>query len=72
MNTKKEYNEQMIRWLEGELQGKELSEFEASSEFQEYKKIIDATDELNYPKMDESAVFDTIQNRITNNRKKTN
>lgn len=71
MNEEKEYNKLMIRWLEGDLQGEELSEFEASPQFQHYKKIIDTADKLSYPTLDETAAFDNIQERITSSRKNT-
>ncbi len=65
MKTEEEKDEQLIRWLEGELSGQELSVFEASEEFKDYQKIIDHTQDLTYPQMDEDAVFSNIQNKIS-------
>lgn len=68
MNTEQGKNEALIRWLEGDLSGQELSEFEASEEFQDYKKIIDVSDDILAPKMDENIVFASIQNNISKNK----
>ena len=64
MNEANKFDEQLIRWLEGDLKGEELSVFEASPGFKEYQKIIDTTNEIEYPVMDENAVFAKIQERI--------
>lgn len=67
MNTEQNKDEQLIRWLEGDLSGQELSAFEASSEFLDYKKIVDAAKDISYPKMDEKIVFGQIQKKISAN-----
>jgi len=72
MNTEQNKDEQLIRWLEGDLSRQELSAFEASSEFHNYKKIIDATQDIDYPEMDEKAVFASIQNKISSKKSPSN
>lgn len=66
MKTEEEKDKQLIRWLEGELSGEELAAFEASEEFEDYQQIIDGTNALSYPTMNESEVFEKIQNKISN------
>jgi len=65
MKTEEEKDEQLIRWLEGDLSGQELSIFESSSEFKDYKKIVDGVDDMTYPIMDQATVFANIKNEIT-------
>lgn len=65
MKKEEEKDEQLIRWLAGELTGQELSTFEERAEFNDYKKIVDGVDDLTYPEMDEKAVFSQIQKRIS-------
>lgn len=64
MSTEQHKNEDLIRWLEGDLSGAELSAFEASAEFEDYKKILDAADGMEVPTMDEDAVFSSIKEKI--------
>ncbi len=65
MRTENEKDEQLIRWLEGELSGRELSAFEESTEFKDYKVIIDGVENITYPHMDEKSVFSNIQSKIS-------
>jgi ferric-dicitrate binding protein FerR (iron transport regulator) len=64
MDAEQAYSEQMIRWLEGDLSGDELSAFEASQEFKDYSKIMDASESISFPIMDEVEVFSAIQEKI--------
>lgn len=65
MKTEEVKDEQLIRWLEGDLSGQELSVFESSPEFEDYKKIVDSASDIAYPHMDEATVFASINNKIT-------
>ena len=67
MKTEEEKDEQLIKWLEGELSGSELSAFESSAEFDDYNRIINTTDQISYPKMDEEKAFSNIQSKISSN-----
>lgn len=71
MKAEQEKEERLIRWLEGDLSGKELISFEASPEFKEYNKIVETADLISYPKMDEDAVFKNIQDKISSSNQKT-
>jgi len=64
MKTEEEKDEQLIKWLEGDLSNAERAEFEASEAFADYQKIIDHTGQINYPVMDEDAVFSKIKAEI--------
>ena len=70
MKSEEEKDEQLIRWLEGELSGQELSAFEESGEFDDYKKIIDEADGLSFPTMDEDVVFSNIKKKIAQGNSK--
>lgn len=70
MNAEQENNKQLILWLEGSLSGEELSAFEASAEFKDYNKIMNAASDISYPSMNEDEVFSAIQNRITKTKSK--
>ena len=72
MKTEQEKDEQLIRWLEGDLSGAELAAFESSPEFNDYKKIVDASSDLTYPTMDEKAVFQNIQAQIADHKSQSN
>lgn len=68
MKTEQEKDEQLIRWLEGDLSGQDLSDFEASTEFSDYKKIVDGVGDVSYPEMDEAVVYANIQNKISSTK----
>jgi len=68
MKTEEEKDEQLIRWLEGELSGSELSAFEASEAFGDYEKIIQATKGISFPQMNEKKVYAKIQDNISNGK----
>ena len=65
MNTEQEKDEQLIRWLEGDLSGAELAAFESSPEFKDYQRIAEESGNLPYPTMDENAVFKGIKAKIS-------
>ena len=69
MNAEEEKEERLIQWLEGNLSGEELSIFETNSEFKDYKKIIDATDDITYPKMEEDSAFEEIKRKLSSKNK---
>ncbi|MEM9544646.1 MAG: FecR family protein [Bacteroidota bacterium] len=65
MKREEEKDEQLIRWLEGELSGEELTAFEASEAFEDYSKIVETAASISYPKMNEKAVFTEIKSKIS-------
>jgi ferric-dicitrate binding protein FerR (iron transport regulator) len=65
MKTEQEKEELLRKWLEGDLSESELSIFEKTKEFKDYKVILDATNEISLPKMDEEAGFANIQQKIS-------
>lgn len=70
MSTERDMDAKLIRWLEGDLTGEELAAFESSTAYQDYKKIIDSSDQIDYPIMDQEAVFSSIQNKISSSKPK--
>lgn len=64
----------LAKWLSGELSRKELNEFEKSSDYSDYKQIIDTMDRAELPAYDEQknlkAVFDKINSKKSERSKK--
>mgnify|MGYP003683032743 CR=1 FL=1 len=58
------------RWLSNELTEEEKSDFEASEDFEIYKKIAEKSTEFMAPNFDKSQVFENIQNQIHQRKQK--
>lgn len=58
-----EDNYKLARWLDDELEGQELIEFESSSEFETYQKIKLYSAELKVPLVQEAQIYDRIMAR---------
>lgn len=56
-----EENYYLAKWLNDELEGSELIEFEKSPEFHKYLKIKEYSKQLNTPLFDEKAIFENIK-----------
>ncbi|MEM9916739.1 MAG: FecR domain-containing protein [Bacteroidota bacterium] len=61
----------LARWLNGQLTEEELAEFESYEDFQTYKKIVDATDELEMPKRDKEAGWEALHQKMDQRTAKT-
>lgn len=59
-----EDNYKLARWLNDELEGQELIEFESSSEFETYQKIKKYSAELKTPSFEETPMYDRIMARV--------
>ncbi len=58
----------LSRWLHNDLTNEELVSFKRTTEYKEYQKIIDATQNFNAPNFNKKEVFDKIR-RKTNDKK---
>ncbi|WP_298423937.1 FecR family protein [uncultured Kordia sp.] len=65
MNTEKNNEIDIAKWLSGELTPEEKHAFEQTEDYKAYAKIINATDKLHDPAYDEDAVLSKIQQKIT-------
>jgi len=61
----------LARWLNGDLDAKEMVEFEKSKDYQKYITIINKIDTLASPAYNKEKVFSAIKNEIHKNNKPT-
>jgi len=64
MNTEKNNEIDLAKWLSGELSPAEKHAFEQTEAYKSYAKIINATEKLNDPAYDEAAVLAKIKTKI--------
>jgi transmembrane sensor len=58
----------LSRWLHNDLTNDELVSFQKTTEYKEYQKIIDATENFNAPNFDKQNVFEKITQKTTNKK----
>jgi len=64
INSEDNFDQLLLRWMDGDLDGQSLLDFEADPRFLEYKKITDSTSSINIPVVDEKALLDRIKTGI--------
>lgn len=61
----------LARWVANDLSPEELKQFQNSEDYQKFKAINDASQNLKAPDYDQSEVFKTINEKTSNNSKNT-
>ena len=64
INSDNRFDELLLKWYDGELDGQELSDFEADPRFQAYQQIEEQTKVLNKPTFNQDAILVKIKDEI--------
>lgn len=69
-NTNEEFDQLLLQWMDGELDGQSLSDFMADPRFEAYQMIADATSKMDIPTLNEEAILSKIKGQINQKRQK--
>lgn len=71
INENEAFDLLLLQWMDGELSGQALSDFESNPRFEEYRMIADSASKIKIPAINEGALLSKINKQINSKAKPT-